>query len=250
MNGKKVFLTWLVIPLLAAVCAAQETGLNTLSLAYGAASGEIPGLRAVNAGAITDTANFLKPDADTLAALAKRIPGLDTQNLLAVPFEDADALMQQAADAKDTYLDVFSAQYLQSGGGKTYYFSRDVLARIEAKYAVSGLPISGVTKTRKPFRMEAIVAGEGRVNFLYDQAATFSVMDGKDEMKFTNAGKVEYQIQGPADVAIKGFSGCGCVAIFCGCAEIQRMTKISPSQMHVATSRGLQTESLTPVRPN
>jgi hypothetical protein len=149
-------------------------------------------------------------------------------------------------------LDVFTAQYLQSGGAdgpRMFYVPRDVLERVGRKYETGALPVSGTTKDGKPFHMDAIVAGEGSVHFLYD-LQDFSYMDGKDEVKISNAGDVAYQIKGPADVLIKGFKGCGCLSIFCGCADIQRMTKIPGNKMHVETSSGQQTESLTAVRLN
>ncbi|MCX5792573.1 MAG: hypothetical protein NTY45_10250 [Elusimicrobia bacterium] len=250
MNIKMKISVWLALSLFASVCSAQEAGLQALSLAYSAASGETKVPRAVNAAELVGFDNSRKPDGDTLASLSRRIPGLDTQNLYVVNFTDADIWMRNAVNAKDTYLDVFTAPSLRPGSVDIYYFSKEVLARLEKKYALGALPVSGVTKDGKPFRLEAIVAGEGRVYFLYDLAGNFSFMDGKDEARVSNSGTVAYQIQGDGDVSIEGLSGCGCLAFFCGCADVQRMTKVSGSRMRVGTSRGPQTEVLTPVRVN
>jgi len=230
----------------AAVCAAGEPSFRTLSLAYNETGSEMPVLR--TAYAAKAGKDYPRPDAETLAKLAKRIPGLDTQNLRLVSFEDADAVLGPAAKAKDSYLDLFTAAYLGNGGSMLYYLPQEVLVRIGKKYAVEALPVSGTTKDGKPFKMEALVAGKGQVNFLYDLTGKFSYMEEKNEVVVSKAGKVVYQIQGAGDVMVDGLSGCGCLAFLCGCAEVQRMTKISGSQMRVETSRGPQTEALLPIR--
>ncbi len=250
MNGKKSFSIWLVLSLFAAVCSAGEPAIQTLKAAAGAAYGEIPAPGPAARAAAKEDDSFPKPDAATLARLARRIPGLDTQNLRLVTFEDADATLGKAANAKDTYLDLFTAAYLRSGGGRQYYLPKDVLNRLGKKYAVEGLPVSGSTKDGKPFQMEDLVAGNGQVNFLYDLTGGFSFMEGKNEVKISEEGRVAYQIQGAGDFTVSGLSGCGCIAFLCGCAEVQRMTKTSASQMRVETSRGPQTEALLPIRLN
>ena len=53
----------------------------------------------------------------------------------------------------------------------------------------------------------------------------------------------------PMGVQADCYNGCGCVSLFCGCAEIRRMTKVADGKMIVKSSRGgRRTRDLHPIR--
>lgn len=187
------------------------------------------------------------PDPKTAAWLASRIPGLDTAALKAVPPAPADQALARAVAAQATYLDVFTDPGLGRGHSELYYLSADVLDGLERKYVSGTLPVTGKTKDGRPFRMQALVAGGGSVYLLYD-LAQFSVKEGRNEFKITDAGRVAVSVLGAGDVGLHGLSGCGCKGPFCGCAEIQRITKIAADKVKVQTSRGDQTADISPIR--
>ena len=192
--------------------------------------------------------DFPRPDPQTLAWLASRIPGLAAQNVRTISLEAADLAMQQAWKAKETYLDILTSPYFQRGQNQVYYVPQDVLERIDQKYIHGALRVSGTTTEDQPFHMQALVVGGSYVHFLYDQTQEFRFKDKSNEIKITNAGHVAAQIQGAADVTIQGVGGCGCLLFICGCAEIQRMTKMPDGKLSVETSRGPQTQNIRPIR--
>lgn len=191
---------------------------------------------------------FPHPDAQTQAWLSSRIPGLNIQQLRVVPFDAADRMMRRAVASQATYLDLLSDPILRQGNAEVYYVPQDVLERLDGHYVSGTLPVAGTTTDGRPFLMQALVSGGGYANFLYDQPAGFSFKDGENEIKIGAAGNVSARIRGPADIELRGIAGCGCVFIFCGCADIQGMTKVSGSKMIVQTSRGPQNQDIFPIR--
>lgn len=187
------------------------------------------------------------PDPKTVAWLASRIPGLNTAALRAVPLDPVDAILSRAAAAQASYLDIFTDAGLGRGKPALYYLSQDVLASLEKKWVSGSMPATGTAKDGRPFHMQALVAGNGAVYILYD-LDQFSFKDGKIEFKITDSGRVAVTVLGAGDVGMKGVSACGCKGPFCGCAELQRMTKIAPDKVKVKTSRGDQTADLKAVR--
>jgi hypothetical protein len=220
-------------------------GLALLIAKCGAAAPEPPAAPCVVAPGASSS-GFPSPDAATLSWLSARVQGLDADGVRAIPLAAADAFLADAVAAKATDLDLFSNLALR-GGAVTYYLSSDVLESLNRKYTAGILPVSGTTEDGRPFQMKAVLAGGGRLTFLYDQDRQFSFKDGGDSVKITGSGNVFAQILGPADISYQNYNGCGCKLIFCGCAVIQRMTKASEGKMSVQTSRGPQTEDLLPI---
>lgn len=192
-------------------------------------------------------ASFPAPDPDTVAWLSARVPWLKGASLQAVPIEAADAFLARAAAAGATNLDLFTDPAL-SAAGSAFYLSPEVLDHLDRKFTAGLLPVSGTTTNARPFRMKAVVAGEGRIAFLFDLDEEFRFKEGKHEVKISNSGRVFARVEGAGDVSFEGYNGCGCKLFFCGCAEIRRMTKAESGKMSVETSRGKQTEDLSPIR--
>ena len=195
------------------------------------------------------SAQSTPPTADdkTAAWLASRIPGLDAKSVLVSSFESADGVVGRVADAKGDYLDLLSDPLLSSSQGSLYYLSQDVLARLDQKYEAGTLPVSGTTTDGRPFRMQGVVVGKGWVHYLYDQTKEFRFKGGDFEFKVGDGGHVVTQTVAPADVTVAGIQGCGCVLFFCGCADIQRITKVSPGKLKIQTTRGPRDSSILPI---
>ena len=194
----------------------------------------------------SDPSTLLPPDPKTSEWLASRIPGLEAKNLVAASFELADAVVTRLADAKRDYLDLLSDPILNASQGPLYYLSKDVLARLDAKYQAGTLPVSGTSTDGRPFQMEAVVAGMGATHYLYDQTKEFGFKNGRYEFKIGD-GRVVNKIDGPADVAVQGLKGCGSILFFSGCADIQKITKVSPGKVKVQTTRGPQDSEILPI---
>jgi hypothetical protein len=182
-------------------------------------------------------------DSRTAAWLASRIPGLNTAALKTVPGEPVDAVLARAAAARASYLDIFTDPGLGHGKPALYYLSQDVLGRLNRKWVSGTLPVNGTAKDGQPFNMQALVVGNGSVYILYDRSQ-FSFKEDGHEFKITDSGRVAVSVLGAADVGVSGVKGCGCKGPFCGCADIQRITKTGPTSVRVKTSRGDQNSSL------
>lgn len=186
------------------------------------------------------------PDAQTLAWLSKRVPGLDTANVRLVSFDVADQVMTHAAGGRLTWMDVLSDPL--SRGVQIYYVPLSALNRIEAKYYTGLVPVRGKTEDNKPFQMQGFVGGQGKVHLLFDWSE-FSYRDPDDGKRFRidNGGRLTATIRGPGDVGIQGFSAYG-APVFCPWARISRMTKTSMYKVRVETSCATREADLHAVR--
>lgn len=190
------------------------------------------------------------PDAATLAWLADRVPGLDVSRVRVVPFELAEAAVKEAIARRATYLDVLTIPQLRDPNGDSYFIPEDVLARVHRRYVTGALPMEGTTLDGRPFRMRAILVGAGRADFFYEEPAGFSFRDNADELRIAPGGHLTGQLLGPGDLGLQGLSGCGCVLVLCGCADIQRLTLSSePGKVDVQTSMGPRQNPLGPIHP-
>lgn len=185
-------------------------------------------------------------DPKTAAWLASRIPGLNTAALKTVSADPVDAIMSRAAAARASYLDIFTDPGLGRGKPDLFYLSQDVLDRVDHKWVSGTLPVSGTTTDGHPFHMQGLVAGNGSVYILYD-LMQFNYKDGKNQFGITDGGRVTVSVLGAADVGVAGVRAHGCKGIFCGWADIQRITKIGAGTVKVKTSRGDQNAGLDPV---
>lgn len=223
-----------------------------LSGAYRGAQLQVQNFKALQAARQAEVAlladpqnwrQFPAPDAQTLAWLSSRIPDLDAANVRTVPLASADALMQRAAAAQTTYLDLFSDPAF--GGQQLYYAPVDVLNAVHAKYLSGAMPIQGTAEDGQPYQIQAIVAGQGKVEILYERG-DFSYKENNNRFKVAPGARVSVRKLGPGDIALEGLSAYG-AAIICPWAKIQRMTMQSAHKMRVETSCG--SRNGIPVRP-
>lgn len=227
--------------------ASAEPGLRPLQEGFGLGRAEIASFRKTQDLSKTaaqqapepliQTKNWLgfpPPDAPTSAWLAARIPGLDVRKVRAVPPDAADRVMQRAFAAKATYLDIFTDEAFRKD--EAYYVSQAVLDALDLKFVSGTVPVRGRAEDGKPFQMQGLVAGLGKVQLLFDRS-DFTFKEKKDRFKVLNNGRVEIGIIGPGDISIDGLSAYG-APVFCPWAKIQRMTKESMYKIHVETSCG------------
>lgn len=243
--------------LLPAWGAAQERGLAPLERSFAAGLAAVrpfsaaprpgPVRAAGTAGDFNAAAwgQFPPPDPQTLAWLAARVPGLDAASVRVVPAAVADGVMARAVAAKTTYLDILSDAVFRRK--EIYYTPVDALNEVHRRYISGTMPIQGRTEKGAAFQMQAMLAGQGRVELLYDQES-FTFKDGEQRFKIENKGRVAAAIRGAGDITLEGLSAYG-APVFCPWAKIQRMTKESMYKVRVETSCGSRGgNDLFPVR--
>jgi hypothetical protein len=204
-------------------------------------------LRPIHPDETSSQRNFTTPDTATASWLVTRIPGLDPATLRTVSLEAAEAFLRRATAAQATDLDLFSDPALQADR-VAYYLPQDVLEGLDARCTAGLFAVSGTATDGKPFHMRAVVATNARIAFLYDREDEFRYEEGGSEVKITNSGRVFARAEGPGDISFTGYNGCGCIFVFCGCAEITRMTKLGDGKMTVRSSRSDRTRDLRPIR--
>lgn len=224
--------------------ASSERGLEPLQRAFAAGRLEMrrfqerpkPPQSALAAGLVelNRWSQLPAPDAPTLAWLSARIPGLDAGAVRVVPLDIAEAAMQRALVAKVTYLDILTDQAFR--GQEIYYTPEPVLNELHRKYISGTMPIQGDDEDGKPFQMQALLAGQSKVDMLYDREK-FTLKENGTRFKVEKKGRIAATILGAGDIGLEGLSAYG-APVFCPWAKIQRMRKESMYKMHVETSCG------------
>lgn len=188
-------------------------------------------------------ATLAAPDAATLAFLSSRIPGLNAGAVRVLPLDAADAMFAAAAAQAQSPLDIFTDPGFRGDGA--FYLAPADLAALFERYEIHIVtPPSGTTKDGKPFVMQGLVIGGGRIDALYD----------RDQFDFDNplfpgytyklAGRVTESIQAPGDLAIEG------VWVHAGIVtpKITRIVKLSATEGRVETNYGSRTKSVAAIR--
>ena len=183
------------------------------------------------------------PDAATSSALVRRIPGLDAAVVRTMSPEAAEEVFAVVAARGLTPLDFFTDPAFR--GREVYYIPPALLASTFARYDIQALTaVSGRDTDGNPFRMQGLVLGGGRVEALYDRdRITFEHPDF-DNGLYTLEARVSQGILGPGDMSVSGITAH--VAFFK--ARIQRITKISPTEARVQTSKGTRNKPVAPIR--
>jgi hypothetical protein len=183
------------------------------------------------------------PDAATGQWLAGRVPGLDASSVRVLTFAAADALFSAAVARNLTPLDFFTDPAFRAQG--VFYLPQETVAALFARYEMHAItPASGTTTDDKPFVMEALLVGNGRIDMLYDQD-DFSFRNAVlDNDRYTLAARVTERIEGPGDLTLEG------VAVKYGILKpiIRRITKISPTEARVDTNFGSRNRPVLPIR--
>ncbi|HXT01226.1 MAG TPA: hypothetical protein VN915_11160 [Elusimicrobiota bacterium] len=188
-------------------------------------------------------ATLKAPDATTLSWLSSRIPGLDAAAVRVLPLAAADAMFAAAADRSESPLDFFTDSGFR--GSEIYYIAPADIQTIFSRYEIRVLTApAGTAKDGKPFAMQALVLGGGRVEALYD----------RDQFDFDNplfpghsykaAARITQTISGPGDVAVEG------VWVHAGIVtpRITRVVKLSAAEGRVETNYGSRTRPVAPIR--
>ena len=188
-------------------------------------------------------ATLAAPNAETLAWLSSRIPGLKAGSVRVLPLEAADAMFAAAVAQNESPLDFFTDAGFR--GDAVFYLAQADIQTIFKRYEIHVLTSpSGNAKDGKPYAMQALVLGGGRVDALYD----------RDQFDFDNplfpdhtykiASRVTQRINGPGDVAVEG------VWVHAGLftPQIQRVVKLSATEGRVETSLGSRTKPVTVIR--
>jgi len=183
------------------------------------------------------------PDAATLAMLAARIPGLDAGAVRVLPYDAIDAILAVAAARALSPLDLFTDPAFR--GGNVYYLEPATIAALFERYEVHMLtPAFGRAKDGKPFVMQGLVAGGGRIDALYDRDQfnlDNPLMPGHS---FKLASRVTEFIQGPGDVKIDG----AWIHFGVLTPKILRVVKLSSTDGRVETNYGSRNKPVTPIR--
>lgn len=245
----------LIASALMAANAAADPGLAPLQAALAGGRVQVRSFQAVQAArqaqftALADPdgwESFPAPDAQTLAWLSGRVPGLNAALVREAPLSVVDGLMTRAAAAKATYLDIFSDPAFSHP--KLYYASAATLSAVHAKFVSGAMPIQGTGEDGRPYRIVGVVAGGGRVDILYDRGG-FSYQENGKRFKVDGAARVSARGLGPGDIALEGLSTYG-APVFCPWARIQRMTKEAAYKMRVETDCGNRSgNDIRPVIP-
>lgn len=255
MRASVSFLTAAALAvLISATAGAQEPGLEALQGAFSDAQllhmppppptpapavtpTPTPAQQGAEDAPIFQTEQFQElsqPDPGTLAWLAQRVPGLDVANVKVVTADAAESVMQQAVNAKATYLDVLTNQFFRSQ--TLYYVPQDVLNQVNAKYISGTVPIQGTTENNQAFQMQGFLIGDSQVDMLFN-LTQFTFKVNGTRYKIANGGRVAGSVLGAGDISVSGMYAYG-APIFCPWAQIQRMTKTSANQIKVQTSCG------------
>jgi hypothetical protein len=182
-------------------------------------------------------ASLAAPDPAVLAWLAGRVPGLDVNAVKTMTPEAAEAMLADCEARGLSPLDFFTDAGFRGPG--IFYFPKDLLAAIYARYDFRVItPVSGKDERGVPFSMQALVAGAGRIESLYDRDdITFLHRDFQDG-KYTVKVRVTERILGQGDMSVSGVTAhIGILS-----ADIRRFTKISPTEGRVETSLGSRTK--------
>lgn len=183
------------------------------------------------------------PDAATLAKLAARVPGLDTSAVRTLPENAIDAMLAAAVARGQSPLDFFTDPAFR--GRTIYYLAPDVIAAVFARYEIRVMtPPSGKSTDGKPYAMQALLMGGGKIETLYDLDGfkTENPMFPGFTYKFSS--RVTETILGPADMRIEGaWVRHGIVT-----PKITRVVKISPAEGRVETNYGDRVKPVYPLK--
>jgi hypothetical protein len=187
-------------------------------------------------------ASLKAPDASELDTLAERIPRLKRDAVRELSFDDADPILQRAADVKMSVLDVFTDAGLRKSG-QLFYLSQDTLEKVAAKYKLYILnPFWGKAKDGQRYACLGIVMGAGKIEMIYDQDGfEFDNPDFKDH-SYKGSARITETIQGPGDVKVEGLS----VAMFMH-PRIERFVKLSDDTLRVETNWANEERPLRPI---
>ncbi len=187
-------------------------------------------------------ASLAAPDAAAVATLTARVPGLTAGSVREVTLAAAERMFDAAVAQRQTPIDFFTDAAFR--GPQVYYFPPAVVVAVFGRYDLRVLtPPAGVAKDGKPFAMEALVVGAGRIDALYDRGPFKYDNPLLENAEYSLAARVTEKIQGPGDVVVEG------VSVKHGWFHpvIQRIVKTSALEGRVETNLGDRQSASHPI---
>ena len=176
-------------------------------------------------------ATLKAPDAATLAGLSARIPELHPGTVRVLPIEAADALLAAAAAQGQSPLDFFTEPAFRDGAA--FYLDQATLKALFARYDIRGLtPASGSTTDGRPFFVQGMVVGGGRIDILYNLDRFMFENPGLPGHTYKLADHVIERIQGPGDLTLEGIW----VRFGLLTPKLSRIVRLSPTKCRVETN--------------
>lgn len=182
------------------------------------------------------------PDA-ALRRIAKRIPGLDLSRVRELPLGPACDVLDQAAGRGLSGLDLFTDEGLR--GPRAFYLSSATLQGLFARYDLRVLtPYSGRSLDGRDFHMLYLVAGQGRVEIVYDQDRFPFESPAFPGYRYISDDRVYDTIEGPGRLTVGGLLvDFGLIKV-----RLTRLVKLDAATMRVETDRGARVLPVTPLR--
>ncbi len=180
------------------------------------------------------------------AFLQARLPQVPSVFVRRMSLADADAVFAQAVSRRYSLLQLFSNQSWKQGD--VYYVEGNDVATILHKYKTSCLvPATGRTTDGEPYRIQALVAGEGRVFMLLDRNNFRYKNPSFPGNTFIADSDVVWTIEGPADLGVSGLRVAYTAFIFTINPVIERIAQISPTVDRVYTNHGNRDAKSSPI---
>ena len=183
------------------------------------------------------------PAPEFLAWLVQREPGLDPSAVRQLTPEGAEAIFSAAAARGLSPIDLFTDPGFR--GRDVFFIPNAVVEGIFARYELPVLTLaSGQDADGRPYRMDALLAGAGRVDALYDRA--FTAGNGYfPGYTYNLDARVAQTIDGPGSMSVGGVTVNAFVRV-----TLKRMVKSAPSELtiEIDTPFGRQRQT-KPVRP-
>lgn len=182
-----------------------------------------------------------RADARAVAQLKQRAPEVAPASVKMLTLPAAEGLLKNALARGASALDVFTDPGLREPG-RLYYLSQETVAKLFARYNLHVLtPPSGTAKDGKPFTLQAVVMGAGRVVMLYDRD-DFKFKHPDFGHVFRSSGRVTQTIEGPGSLGVDGLS----VDMLLH-PKIRRLVKVDAQTVRVETSRGNRQSKVSPI---
>jgi hypothetical protein len=192
-------------------------------------------------------AGLPQPDAATISWLGSRVPGLDPSAVRQMTETGAETVFSAAAARGANGLELFTDAGFR--GREVYYLPGDLVATMFSRYLMHTLtPATGVDTNGKPFRMQGLLIGGGKIVVLYDRAVSEFHNPDFNDGTYTVAQTVSQTIAGPGDIIINGVQIH--VKVIFGIhvtAVIQRITQTAHDKAIVKTDHGDREKPLHPV---
>ncbi len=177
----------------------------------------------------------------SLPRASQAVPGVPPARVHELTLKAAEQVLGRAVKRGASALDIFTDPGFQTD--RLFYLSGDTAQKVFAKYDLHVLTMAaGNAKDGKPFHLQAVLMGAGKIVMLYDRSSfSFKNPDFKGHT-FRSEGTVTQTIEGPGALKVEGLS----VDMMLH-PKIRRFVKIDAKTVRVETSMGAQQKDVAPV---